>query len=270
MKKKYKILVLTDLKDSASATIKSTISLSKMIDGSIELFYVKNASDVIKRDNQLSAIRTINGEYRTANKKIESLIKIASNNYHATINYRLAIGNVKNEILSYIKEYQPDVIVLGKRKTTPLNFIGNNITDFILKNHNGVIMIVTNENALEPNKKLSLGVLNGIEQPLNNIMFADNLMKHIQEPLKSFKIIDNLSSEKQVKTDTNKQIEEYVFEKGDDSINTLSNYLSKKNINLLCIDRSRKDSNKTKKNTSELDVKDVISKLNVSLLLSGK
>ncbi len=268
-KKKHKILVLTDLKDSTSATIKSTISLSKMIDGDIELFYVKNASDVVKRDNQLSAIRTINSEYRAANKKIQNLIKSISDNYHETINYRLAIGNVKNEIDSYIKEHQPDIIVLGKRKSIPLNFIGDNITDFILKNHNGVIMIVANENALEPNKKLSLGILNGIEQP-PNILFADDLMKHIQEPLKSFKIIDNSSSPKQVNTATNKQIVEYVFENGDDSINTLSNYLSKKNINLLCIDRDKKDVNNNQENTSKLDIKDVISKLNVSLLISGK
>ncbi|WP_338357204.1 universal stress protein [Yeosuana marina] len=266
-KNKYKILVLTDLKDSTSTTIKSTISLSKMIDGDIELFYVKNASDVVKRDNQLSAIRTINGEYRAANKKIQNLIKSVSDDYHVTINYRLAIGNVKNEIVTYIEEHQPDIIVLGKRKSKPLNFIGDNITDFILKTHNGVIMIAANENPLEPNKKLSLGILNGIEQT-SNIVFAEDLISYAQKPLKLFKIIKSSNTTKETNSLEDKQTVEYVFEHGDNSISTLSNYLSKKNINLLCIDRDKKDGN-NKVNTSKLDIKDVISKLNVSLLLSG-
>ncbi|WP_166962606.1 universal stress protein [Yeosuana marina] len=266
-KNKYKILVLTDLKDSTSTTIKSTISLSKMIDGDIELFYVKNASDVVKQDNQLSAIRTINGEYRAANKKIQNLIKSVSDDYHVTINYRLAIGNVKNEIVTYIEEHQPDIIVLGKRKSKPLNFIGDNITDFILKNHNGVIMIAANENPLEPNKKLSLGILNGIEQT-SNIVFAEDLISYAQKPLKLFKIIKSSNTTKETNSLADKQTVEYVFEHGDNSISTLSNYLSKKNINLLCIDRDKKDAN-NKVNTSKLDIKDVISKLNVSLLLSG-
>ncbi|WP_339918041.1 universal stress protein [Yeosuana marina] len=266
-KNKYKILVLTDLKDSTSTTIKSTISLSKMIDGDIELFYVKNASDVVKQDNQLSAIRTINGEYRAANKKIQNLIKSVSDDYHVTINYRLAIGNVKNEIVTYIEEHQPDIIVLGKRKSKPLNFIGDNITDFILKTHNGVIMIAANENPLEPNKKLSLGILNGIEQT-SNIVFAEDLISYAQKPLKLFKIIKSSNTTKETNSLADKQTVEYVFEHGDNSISTLSNYLSKKNINLLCIDRDKKDGN-NKVNTSKLDIKDVISKLNVSLLLSG-
>ena len=35
---KYKILVLSDLKDTASTTLKSTIGLAKMIDADIHCF----------------------------------------------------------------------------------------------------------------------------------------------------------------------------------------------------------------------------------------
>lgn len=265
--KKYKILVLSDLKDATNNTIKSTVSLSKMINADIQFFYVKKPTDIIEKENQLSAIRTINHEYTATKKKIQDIVNPFFETYGVPINYRFAFGNVKNEISTYIEEYQPDIIVLGKRKSKTLKFIGDNITDFVLKKHDGVIMIVANSNTLEPNKELSLGILNGIEQNLN-IAFADDLMKHIKEPLKSFKIVNNTTSIKEGNTDIKRQTIEYVFEKGDNSIEYLSNYLSKKNINLLCVDRVKKNTEKIE-NISEFEIKDVISKLNVSLLLTG-
>jgi hypothetical protein len=50
MKKiKYKILVLSDLKASASLTIKNTVEFAKMLDGDVELFHVKSAAEIVER-----------------------------------------------------------------------------------------------------------------------------------------------------------------------------------------------------------------------------
>lgn len=264
---KYKILVLSDLKDSKATILKSTISLAKMIDADIQLFYVKKPTDIIEKDNQLSAIRTINDEYTTTNKKLENVVTSFSKDYGIDIHYKFEIGNVKNEIDTYIKEFQPDIIVLGKRKSKPLNFIGENIIGFVLKMFDGVIMIAGNENPLEPNGKLSLGLLNDIEHPFN-IEFVENLMAHTQKPLKSFKIVKTQKEANETHVPSNKKIVEYVFEQGDNSIKNLSNYISKNDINLLCINREKK-SNYQKSKPIKSNINDLINTLDVSLLLTG-
>ena len=72
---KYKILVLSDLNKSADFRLKSTVSLAKMIDGDITLFHVKKPTDIVDRESQLSAMRSINKEHIVTNKKIESLVR---------------------------------------------------------------------------------------------------------------------------------------------------------------------------------------------------
>lgn len=263
MKNNYKILVLSDLKEDTNNILKSTISLAKIIHGDINFFHVKSATDVIEKENQLSAIRTINSQYKTVHKKIHTLTKSISENYDVYINSKFSFGNVKNEIDKYIQEYKPNIIVLGKRKSKSLNFIGNNITEYILKTYSGVVMIASGKHALEPNKEISLGMLNSL-QSLSNLKFAKDLIEHTQKPLKSFKIVQNSNDLEETQSFLDKKMIEYVFDKNDNSIKNISNYVSKNNINLMCINRNEKN------NPNSLDIKEVISKLNVSLLVSAK
>ncbi|MBJ6366776.1 universal stress protein [Snuella sedimenti] len=262
---KYKILVLCDLKSTTNTILKSAVSLAKMINGDIEMLYVKNATEIVKKDNQLSAIRTINGTYITIDKEIQNLVKSFTANYNVNINYTFKFGNVKNEIGKYIKEKQPHIVVLGKRKSMPINFIGDNITEYVLKNHNNEVMIAAEENTLEPNKEISLGVLNNLDSKLN-ITFAKDLLECTQEPLRSFKTLNKFDALNRSNTSTDMKTVEYVFEKSDSTIKTLSKYLSKGNVNLLCVDRGEEHSQKA----MTKDIKEVINKLNVSLLLTGR
>ena len=264
---KYKILVLSDLKNSTNTLLKSTVSLAKIINGEIVLFHVKKPTEIVERESQLSAFRTINGEHYSIDKKIQNLINPISKDYGINIKYKFAFGHIKNEINNHIEAYKPDIIVLGKRKSKPLNFIGDNMASFVLKKHEGVIMIAASENALEPNKDISLGFLNNMEDAFR-MEFSDALMGHAQKPLKSFKIVNKSNTLKEVQVPTDKKTVEYVFEQGDNTIATLSNYLSKNNINLLCVDRANENTD-NKGNLVKSDIKDVISKLNVSLLLTS-
>jgi len=135
--KKYKILVLSDLNESTDTILKSTISLANMIDGNIDFFHVKKPDDVVKKDNQLSAIRSINQEHFSTKKKIKNVIEPISKDYGIHISYTLSYGNVKNEIGKHIKESQPDIIVLGKRNSKTFKLIGDSITQFVLKEYDG-------------------------------------------------------------------------------------------------------------------------------------
>lgn len=252
-KNNYKILVLSDLKDDTKSTLKSTISLAKMIDGDINFFHVKRPSDIVEKDNQLSAIRSINTEFKTINKKIQNLINPISKEYGTTINSKFSFGNVKSEIEAYIKDLQPDIIVLGKKKFRPFNFMGDNITEFVLNTHSGVVMIASEKNALEPNQEIALGILNDLE-PSSKIEFAHDLVGNSKKPLRSFKIVDDNNEEQGSQIHTGKKTVEYVFEKNDNSIKNISNYVSKNNINLLCLKRRNNNA---------------IHKLDVSLLVSN-
>ena len=263
---KYKILVLSDLKNSVDTMLKSTISLAKMIDGEIDFLCVKKPSEIVKKENQLSAMRAINEEHFTAKKEILNLIKPVSEAYNIKINHTLSYGNVKSEIGNYIKEHKPDIIVLGKRKSKTLKLLGDNITQFVLSNHDGTIMISTNQNALEPDKKLSLGILNDIKENFN-LEFTKNLLENTQKPLKSFMLVKNSNEKNQVSLN-DKETVEYVFEENDNAIKNISNYLSKSNINLLYIDRETKK-NKNSKHVLKSDINNLISNFNVSLLLTN-
>lgn len=260
---KYKILVLSDLNKTASTTLKSSVSLAQMIDADIELFHVKKYIDIVNRENQLSAIRTLNDEQITTKKKIEALIDPISKAYNVSINYNYAFGNIKEEISNHIENSKPDIIVLGQRDSNPLQLIGDSITRFILKTFKGVIMISSNENALVPNEKMALGVFNDSNK-IFNTEFSKDLITHTKAPLKSFKIINSQKETEKSATVKEEKIIEYVFEQNAEVMNTLSSYLLKNNINLLCVDRAEEKT----KNRSEASLREVVSKLNVSLLVS--
>ncbi|PKQ44988.1 universal stress protein [Confluentibacter flavum] len=264
---KPKILVLSNLKNSTINILKSTISLAKMVDGDIQFFYVKKPTEIVEKDNQLSANRAINQEHNVIENKIQNLINPISKDYGVSINYSYSFGNVKNEIDKYITEHQPDIIVLGKKQSNSLSFIGDNITAFILKKYPGIVMIADNQNYLEPNKELSLGLLNNIEPSVNKDLL-EHLISYTQEPIKSFKIIKNSNTFKETDITSDKKTIEYVFEHNDNTIKNLSNYLSINNINLLYMDRGNKNS-KSKKRLLKSEINEVLKNLNVSLLLTG-
>lgn len=260
MKNKYKILVLSDLNKSASKTLKTSVSLAKIVGAEIDFLYIKKPTDVVEKESQLSAMRTINKEYFSVDKEIKDLIKPISDNYNVSISHTFIIGNVKNEIEKYINKNKPDIVVLGKRKSKVINFIGDNMAQFILKKHKGTIVFSDENNHLDPNKELSLGVFNPQKY---NTVFAENILSSSQKPLTCFKILDNSINLKEEPFSKDKKTIEYVFEKGDNAIKNISNYLSKSNINLLFVNRGKENSNST-----ETNINDVINTLNCSLILT--
>ncbi len=257
---KYKILVLSDLNKSTSKTIKSSISLAKIVDADVNFFYVKKPTEVVEKESQLSAMRTINKEYFSIDKKIKSIIGPMSEEYKIAINHTFSIGNLKNEIEKHIEETKPDIIVLGKRKSKTVSFIGDNITSFILKKHKGPIVIIDDKNELEPNKELSLGLFNYSKTDDD---FSENIKRSTQNSLKAFNIANNLDSSNNKTFLKDSETVEYVFSEGDNVLKNISNYLLKSNVNLLFVNRQKNNSNSIKQN-----IKDVINKLDCSLILT--
>lgn len=259
-KKKSKILVLSDLNESTVKTLKSSVSLAKIVNADIHFLYVKKPTDVVEKESQLSAMRTINKEYFTADKKIKDLISPISSDYNVNISHTFTIGNVKNEIESYIDKNQPDIIVIEKRKSKGFRFIGDNITQFILKKHKGPIVIADDKNSFEPDIELSLGIFNHYN---TDNKFVESIISSTSKPLLSFQISESKNKLKDELLSKEKKTIEYIFEKGDDAIKNISNYLLKSNVNLLFINRKENNANSVKTN-----INDVINNINCSIILT--
>ena len=265
--KKLKILVLSDLKEATNDILKSTASLVNIMGGEISLFHVKKPTDIVERESQLTALRTINEKHILTKKEIEQFSDYFQQTYNISMSHSYTFGNVKNEIKDYILINKPDIIVLGKRKSKTVNLAGDNITDFILKYHDGPVLIAGKDNRLEPNQELSLGVLNS-KDSLASTSFSEKLLMHSKKPLKSFKFINKVNTLTGNEPSDTKTVE-YIFERNDDTIQNLSSYLSKSGINLLLIDGSSKN-NKDKEGLNKSDLMNVINQLNISLFISNE
>jgi nucleotide-binding universal stress UspA family protein len=257
----YKILVLSDLKGTAKTLLKSTVVISKIINGEIELFHVKKPTEIVGRESQLSAVRTISEQSVITDKKLKLLIEPIASNHNLKVKYKFAFGNVKQEILDRIKATKPDIIVLGKRKQNLLSFTGDDITEFVLKNFSGSVIIIGQENTIEFDKDLALGIFQNIDNS-NNKELAENFIGYSNQPIKTFKISDTSLNEEPSGLLEDIEKVEFVFESNPNIIKTISDYVSKHKINLLCLDRNNKSIMKSN------FTKDLINKANVSLLVT--
>jgi nucleotide-binding universal stress UspA family protein len=260
MDNKIKILILSDLKSKTPIVLSNAIALSKIINSDLEFFHVKKPTELVKTESQLSAVREINEYTKIAKKKIKNLLDPISEKYGIKLKYKYSFGNVKNEIEKYIKKSKPDIIVLGKRQSSTLSFIGDNIIDFVLKSHKGGVLIASLNSNLSPGKDLSVGIFNEDESNLKESLIED-LVEFSTLPLRVFKI--GVKSDREVNQDQflSKKTIEYVFEDSSDVISNISSYIPKSKVNLLCVNRNKKYNNSR-------NIKEIIKKLNVSILVT--
>jgi nucleotide-binding universal stress UspA family protein len=164
---KYKILVLSDLKEKSVKALNYAAKLSNEIDAKVEFFYAKSATEVAQLENPLSAIYEIREVCNQVDKKINDILTPISQENNIIIKTTFAYGNVKNEILNCINTSQPDMIILGERKQKKFKFFGDNITSFVHKNYNGVVFVATDKNVFDSRGKVSLDNL-GLKNNIAN------------------------------------------------------------------------------------------------------
>lgn len=267
-KGKYKIVVLSNLSSKTDKLLQTTARLADIINAEIEIFNVKKPTDVVGIDNQLSAMRAINSEHSKIDKKFRKLTTPILKEYGVNVRYSFAFGNLKNEISKYIEESKPDIIVIGKRKYSSLSFIGDNIAEFLLDSFKEPILILSEKGTLDFDKKISIGVLNSLEQSFN-INFSEALIGQVKKPIRSFKFIDKRDVSKRITASQNEETIEYIFEYNDGAIQNLSKYLSKNGVDLFCIHRGS-ESHTDEANLKISDVKNIINKTKVSILVSSE
>lgn len=256
----YKIAVFSDLKDPQQNIVLNSIGLAKKVGGTIELLHVKKPASVVKTENQLSAMRSINEIFTETDNALRTKINALADKHSLDINYTLALGNVKAEISDFLNTVNPDIVVLGKRSSSPFKFVGDGVTGHVLKNFQGMVMIANPRNSLHSDSGFSLGLLNSDGKNLNSSL-TEKLLKQAEGPLRLFKIKKG-SGRKTAEAQMARKSVEYVFEPNDNAFNSLSQYISKCKVDVLVIPRNSK-------NPLNNTIKKAISGIDASILIAN-
>lgn len=166
-KRKYKVLVLSDLKEKSVQALSYAAKLSNEIDANVEFFYAKSSTEVARTEDPLSAIHAITEVSKEVNKKIRNLVTPIARDNNIKINTTFGYGNVKNEIKNYIEKSQPDMIILGERERKRFKFLGNNITRLVNMNFKGVVFVATDKTIIDSKGEVSLDSL-GLKNNIAN------------------------------------------------------------------------------------------------------
>lgn len=262
----YKIAFFSDLKKGSSSLLKTALGLADMLRGEVELFHVINSTDAVYTDNQFSALRSMKDEFAATERKIQRILGDEGKQPPQSKGYRLSMGNVKNEISNYLQECQPDIVVLGRRKSNPFDFIGDGVTQHVLEKHQGLVLIASEAHPLESGMELKLGVLND-SQPTHSHKVYESLLENVQRPIRSFSFVEGGKASAKSSALENQEVVQYVFEHNENTLGNLSNYLSKNNINLLWFERSKQDDNTV--DLLSKNLRKVIDKVQLPILLGA-
>ncbi|MBC8756747.1 universal stress protein [Kordia sp. YSTF-M3] len=258
---KYKLLVLTDLSEACNTALENAVNLSKIINGSVEVFHVLKPSDIAEYENQLSAMRSIDEERVNKKAKLKTLVREISKKTGVTITASSILGNLKDETMERIEAVKPDIVVLGKRTQKLINFLGDGFTKFILDTFNGSVLISGKDKIMSPSEAMSIGLFNTTPEELS-LELTKDLRKHTKNPIKRFKVRTDAEKAEAIA----ENVITYEFENGSNTMNNIASYVAKNNIGLLCMNPH------TKKSTGPFqglrsNIKQAIQKINVPILI---
>ncbi len=265
---KYRLLVLMDLSKASEIALKNAVQLAKVIEGSVEAFHVKAPTDVVKYENQFSAMRAIHEDYGNTKSRLRQIIRKIEKENGIPIAYQIAYGNIKKAIKEHISKVQPEIVLLGKRKSKLVNFLGSGVTKFVLKQCSTNILISGEDHKFHSYTDISLGVYGEILQQ-KGFEIINDLNLQGTNRIRFFKIRDQKDSQKSAETQQNEQETlSYVFSEGSNALDGLASYISRTNTQLFCIPRK---SNKKRLlfqfNGVETPLKQVIQKLDIPVLI---
>lgn len=245
LQSKYRILVVSDQPELSTVALQNAVNLAKTIDGSIELFHVKSPTQVVRNVNQLSAMREVNTERNQTRRKLSALVDQIAESEGIPIIYDFAFGNVLYEVQEHINKTQPDVVVLEKSKPKVKNLLGTDLTSYMLKNFKGTLLISGDEKPLRQNNDIALGILDDVHAGgMNNLTGA--LEKKSANPVTLFRIkssdqvgVKEIPSDSTEKGANRSNMTTFEFDQGVNFSKSVSKYVEKRGINLLCVRRSR-------------------------------
>lgn len=243
---KYRLSVLMDLSKASEATLTNAVQLAKVIDGDVEVFYIKTPADVVTRDNQLSAMREIHQDNRTSKSHIQNLVTEISRREGLPISVKMAYGNLKNGLREYIENAKPDILVLDKKRSKLMDAVS------------GVHVLITGEeHKFHSLEDITLGVFDDFND--SDFEIIQDLKKESKEPVRMFSINKTKVPQKENLDNTIS----YVFSEGTNALDAIASYVVRTNTKLFCIPKAQK----SRLGFQNDPTKQVVRKLDVPVLI---
>lgn len=273
LKSKHRLLVLMDKSKASYNALRDAVNLAKLVDGSIDVLQVKSPTNVVRCENQVASLRDMYEERSKQKKELKNIAQLISKEEGIPIRCTFTFGNIKSEIKNNIEQTKPDIVVLGKRKKKIISFLGDQITEDLLKTHNGGILISgNNEEAFTLYNNQSIGFLNNMDG-IEKLALTKDLKKLTKKPLKVFKINhdgyskteENGPSKVKEHSDSEKTII-YEFDAKDDAATGMANFISKNDLALLCLPKND-DTNRSLLNRMDKTWATTIEKTNIPILI---
>ncbi len=267
---KYRLLVLMDLSKASEIVLKNAVQLAKVIDGHVEVLYVKGPADVVECENQYAAVRSIHEDYKGSKLRFRRIIRKTEKENRISVTYRMAYGSIRKAIKEYMSKNNPDIVLLGKTKSSLADLFRQSVTKFVLKHCNVNVLIVGEDQKFHSYEDVSLGVYGEIIEQKGFEIIKD-LKQQNNNPIRFFRIGKQKDSQEQFEIRHSEQnAVSYVFSEGANAIDSLAAYISRTNTQLFCIPR-RLDNNGSsfRYNGVEIPVNQVIQRLDIPVLIVG-
>ncbi|SHG31014.1 universal stress protein [Flagellimonas flava] len=258
---KKKISVIADISANLENVIANATELAKAIKGTVEVLYVKAPTDIVKGDNQLSAMRTLHRDTRDTESKLRSAVEKFSSKTGSKVTYKIAYGNTKNTIKAYLEKEQPHTVVLGKPKSKFPGIPASGIPSFIMTACDANVLVTGDDQKLHTFEDISLGVYGNSFEDTTSGVLAD-LNKKTSKPVRLFSV---RSEQDAVSNEENKVQDavSYVFTEGANVLDGLASYVKRTNTQLFCIPRKS-----TKESYLQSDrARQIVQKLDVPVLI---
>ncbi|KQC29100.1 universal stress protein [Flagellimonas eckloniae] len=246
---KYRLSVLMDLSNTSEAVLTNAVQLAKIINGTVEVFFVKTPVDVVKYDNQLSAMRAINEDRRDSKAKVTKIAEEVSESESYPISVQMTYGNIKNKLKEYVADAKPDILVLSKKKSRFIKSINDKVN----------VLIMDEGHNFHSFEDISLGVFDDLKG--SDFEIINDLKGQSSAPVRIFSIKDSQMEHKE-KTDLENTVS-YVFSEGAHALDAIASYVDRTNTKLLCIPKTSKG----ELSFQSGNAKQVIRKLNVPVLI---
>lgn len=200
-------VLLTDFSETAGIALNYAISLTKITNGNLQLFHVIRPDLVTRSDNPILALQTINSHNEQIEARLQSMVRsIEAEGVRAT--YHFSIGNVNGEIARHLRLSEPDLVVIGKRKRRNRILELGGTTDHLINKYSGSLLIASQKREFRSDSTICVA---GKMNILNKYGLGESNRQHY------FKNAENL-----------------------DDVRRLTEYISNRNIDLLCMDRGKR------------------------------
>ncbi|MEJ1221848.1 universal stress protein [Sediminicola sp. 1XM1-17] len=253
----YSILVFIDFSETSIIALKNAAKLVKSVNGNIQAHYVEPLRRTAEEENQLTFKRRLTQSLKQSNAKAQKIIAPIAEEEGVEINFTMDWGNIKDSILKKVKDTDPDLVILGRRKAKMLDFIGDKLTQFVVDQLDTNVLISGSHHELHSFSDLYLGFYG---ETLEKSEFK--IIDHLQESNRSIKYfgIRNKMPEHSTGQRDQENNSSFIFpQDGTNAIEALTSYVVRTNTQLFCI---------PKNNNLELQpVKEMVHRLDIPILL---